>query len=201
MKKSGRKRVFACTSSSCRNSAFDAEPGAKRFAPADALRPSASAVRSQKENLLKTQDPQLSSLVGMPVSHVWFGHSSSLILELGALSEYVRPDGEIGSPVGIVTILVHFGWRIEGPRAIAGQSGESHRRQASVTQRLIGAEISEAETVGRIPELQLDLSNKLRLVTFTQEVGQPKWAVLFNQPQRAAIWVKGGRLHAETHLE
>lgn len=134
----------------------------------------------------------------MPISHVWFGHGSALFLELGALSEgRTRKDGSAGNPNGEVTVIADFGWRVERQRSIIGGAGDSKRRWASVSKKLRGASVLSAQTVGRIPELELQLSNGLWLVTFSRYEGQPTWAVLFRALGLGALHIKGGRLHVD----
>jgi hypothetical protein len=143
--------------------------------------------------------PSLAMLAGMVVSHVWFGHGSALFVELGELSEgRTRTDGSAGNPSGAVTVMVDSGWRVERARSILAGSGDSKRRMASASNKLLGASIVSAELVGRIPELQLQFSNGLWLVTFSRYEGQPGWAVLFGAPRLGALCVELGRLHVDT---
>ena len=142
--------------------------------------------------------PSLDLLIGKTVSHVWFGHGSALFLEIGALTESKRQNGELGNPKGELTVIADFGWRIEGQRSIVCGSGDSERRMSSAAQKLLGASVQAAQVAGRIPELQIELSNKLYLVTFSRYQGQPVWAVLFNSPQLGSLGVKGGRVIAES---
>jgi hypothetical protein len=135
----------------------------------------------------------------MPVSHIWFGIGSALFLELGALSEGRRQkDGTEGNPKGEVTVVADFGWRVERQRSILGASGDSKRRQVSSAGKLLGTTILSAQLVGRIPELQLQFSNGLWLVTFTRYEGQPTWAVLFRALGLGALCIKGGRPYVDT---
>jgi len=143
--------------------------------------------------------PSLALLAGMPISHVWFGYGSALFLELGVLSEgRKRKDGSIGNPRGEVTVTVDFGWRVERQRSILCGSGDSKRRWASVSEKLLGASVLTAQTVGRIPELELQLSNGLWLVTFSRYKGQPTWSVSLRALGLGALHIKGGRLHVDT---
>jgi hypothetical protein len=134
----------------------------------------------------------------MPISHVWFGHGSALFLELGALSEgRKRKDGSAGNPVGDVTVLVDFGWRIERQRSILCGSGESKQRCSNAANKLMGTTIMSAQLVGRIPELELSLSNNLWLTTFSRYEGQPTWSVLFRTARLGALCIKGGRPYVD----
>jgi hypothetical protein len=135
----------------------------------------------------------------MTVSHVWFGHGSALFLELGALSEgRKRKDGSTGNAMGEITVMIDFGWRVERQRSILCGSGDTRSRQASVSKKLLGASVLSAEVVGRIPELQLKLSNGLWLVTFTCYAGQPTWAVGFKALGLGWLCTKRGKLYVDS---
>ncbi|HPP47349.1 MAG TPA: hypothetical protein PLF25_07620, partial [Accumulibacter sp.] len=103
----------------------------------------------------------LNSLVGLPISHVWFGHGSALFLELGPLSVSRLQDGSPANPKGSITVMADFGWRIEKPRSIACGSGDPKSRCNAVARKLVGAMIADAQVIGRIPELYVEFSNGL----------------------------------------
>ena len=130
----------------------------------------------------------------MPVSHIWFGHGSALFLELGDLSERKRKDSSIGNPQGEVTVMADFGWRVERQKSILGGCGDSKKRWGSISKKILGANILSAQVVGRIPELQLQFSNGLWLVTFTRYEGQPTWAVNFKALGLGWLCVERGKL-------
>lgn len=135
----------------------------------------------------------------MTVSHVWFGHGSALFLELGALSDgrKRRKDGSVGNAQGEITVMVDFSWRVERQRSILCGSGDSKKSWASASKKLLGASVLSAQVVGRIPELELKLSNGLWLVTFTHYEGQPTWAVGFKALGLGWLCVKGGKLYVD----
>jgi len=139
----------------------------------------------------------LDSLVGMPISHVWFGHGSALFLELGPLSESRLQDGSPGNPKGTVTVMADFGWRIEKPRSIICGSGDAKTRCEAIAKGLVGTTVVDAQVLGRLPELYLELSNNQWLLTFGQYQGQPTWAVFFNARGCGALCVKGGHLRLD----
>ena len=139
--------------------------------------------------------PNLGLLIGMTISHVWLGYGSALFLELGMLTEgKKRKDDSIGNSKGEVTIIVDFDWRIEGCRSILGGSQDSRKRSISLSRKLLQASVISAQLVGRIPELQLQLSNGFWVVTFSHEKGQPSWAILFNALGLGSLGVERGKL-------
>lgn len=131
----------------------------------------------------------------MTVSHVWFGHGSALFLELGSLSQgKKRKDGSVGNPQGEITVMADYDWRVERQRSILGGSNDSPKRRVSISNKLLRATIVSAKTVGRIPELQLQLSNGLWVVTFCHDEGQPTWAVGFKSLGLGWLCVERGKL-------
>jgi hypothetical protein len=57
--------------------------------------------------------PFRNALIGKPVSHVWRGYGSAFFLEFGKLTPRKRKSGEAGNPMGELTLMVEWSWRIE----------------------------------------------------------------------------------------
>ena len=150
----------------------------------------------KEPKIVKTQ-AALNSLLGLPVTYVWFGDGEALFLELGELEATQRKDGSHGRPKGAVTITVYCSWRIESNRTIVCGSGDSKRRTASIEKRLVSSEVSDIQVLGRIPELRLRFSNNLWLQTFSRYAGQPDWGLLFRSPEFGGLGVKAGRLYLD----
>ncbi|HSH97492.1 MAG: hypothetical protein ACAH07_00845 [Methylophilaceae bacterium] len=132
----------------------------------------------------------------MVISNVWMGHGSALFLELGALSEgQIRRDGSVGSPQGEITVMVDFDWRIEKLRSILGGSHDTKKRCLFISKKLMNATITSAKLTGRLPELELQLSNGFWVVTFSHYAGQPSWVVFFKALGLGWLAVKNGKLH------
>ena len=141
-------------------------------------------------------DPSLDSLVGLSVSHFWFGDYSALYLELGDLkpSGRVRKDGSPTNPQGEFTVYAGFDWRIERPKSIFPSRRKSIRQLRSITAKLVGATVTSATTFGRIPELQIGFSNGLFIATFSLSPGDPEWSVSFNRQSTLHLCTVRGRL-------
>lgn len=138
--------------------------------------------------------PSLELLTGLTISHVWIGHGSALFLELGILSERIKRDGSIGNPQGEITVIVDFDWRVERKKSIMGGSHDERKHCIALSCKLLGAMIKTARVVGRIPELEIELSNNLWVSTFSHDKGQPTWAVMFKALKLGTLCVKRGCL-------
>ena len=140
-------------------------------------------------------EPTLELLSGMTISHVWLGHGTALFLELGKLSESrVTKAGHTGNPQGEVTVIIDYDWRVERQASIYFGSNNTKKHLRSATKKLLGANVLSAHIVGRLPELQIQLSNSLWLTTFSHDKGQPTWAVGFKTPNLGWLCVRRGKV-------
>ena len=112
-------------------------------------------------------------LVGLRVSHLWRGHGSALFLELGKLK---RP-GDRTNPQGVGSIMLEWSWRVEAPRSIAFGSWSSDRKIAAGVQSLRGRRVLAMSLVGRLPELELELTEGRWVHSFMTFEGAPMWTV------------------------
>jgi hypothetical protein len=139
----------------------------------------------------------IKEIEGYEISHVWLGHASCLFLELGALTQgNPRKDGSIGNSKGEITVCLNFCWRIEKKKSICIGTGASIKRLQNAIKELINTKIISAQTVGRLSELHIELSNNLWLTTFEQYSSQPSWSIHIRNPEEKEIEVKAGRLRA-----
>lgn len=137
------------------------------------------------------------ALLGLPVSHVWRGHGSALFVEFGELHAQKKQDGSMGNPTGEVTLMIEWSWRIEKPRSILGGSWSSERRWPGMFQKLIGAKVTDLQIVGHLPEIEVLLSNGLRIVSFMTGEGQPAWALICRTTPKLTLCVRKGKLYEE----
>jgi hypothetical protein len=141
--------------------------------------------------------PFIDALKGKPVANVWRGYGSAIFLEFGTLTERRRRDGTLGDPVGEITLMIEWSWRIERPRSILVGSWSSERRWPSIFRRLIGCEVTQVDFTGSLPEISLSLSNGLRVVSFMTADGQPSWALIARRPDLGSLCVQRGKLYVE----
>jgi len=117
-------------------------------------------------------------LVGLKVNHVWQGYGSAVFVEFGNLQEgRVRRDGSLGIPRGEWTLAIEGGWRIEGKRRIWCGSFSDRDRWPKALECLKASIVVSVSLYGRLPEIALDLSNGLHLLSMMTAEGDPEWAL------------------------
>jgi len=114
---------------------------------------------------------------GMPVSHVWRGHGSTLCIELGKLVPSARRNGSPGQAKGEIEMMIEWSWRIEGERSILCGSFSDEDIWAPSFARLLGQNVTDLVTFGRLPELMLSLSGGLHVSSFMTGEGDPAWTL------------------------
>ena len=144
-------------------------------------------------------EPFQHAIIGKPVSLVWQGYGSALFIEFGRLTASTkrRRDGSLCRPDGEITLMIEWSWRIEKPRSILGGSWSSERRWPGLFRKLTGASVTHLNTFGALPEIEVSLSNGLRVVSFMTAEGQPEWGLISRSNPKAVLGVKRGRLQLE----
>jgi len=134
------------------------------------------------------------ALIGLPVSHVWRGYGSALFLEFGQLkkSQVIRRDGTRGDPFGQTSLMIQWSWRIEGPRSILCGSWSEEEKWPSAFAKLLKAKVVGLSLLGRLNEIDVELSNGLHVVSFSTTDGQPQWA-LIDHVAGESLHIRGGR--------
>ena len=139
----------------------------------------------------------IEALIGKRVSHVWRGHGSAIFLEFGDLAPGVVRKGNESNPTGELSLMIQWSWRIENARSILGGSWSSEGKWRGMFAKVLGANVTDVEFFGRIPEVSVSLSNGRRVVSFSTVEGQPEWALVARKPALGNLCVKGGRLSVE----
>ena len=140
-------------------------------------------------------------LIGLPVSHVWRGHGSALFLEFGQLrpSNLIRRDGSSGNPRGEMSLMIEWSWRIEGRRSILCGSWSDEQKWPRTFGLMRGATMTNAALFGRLPEIELSLSNGIHLMSFMTAEGSPEWALIDRRGDKShSLSVRRGTLRHET---
>lgn len=135
-------------------------------------------------------------LIGLPVSRLWQGYGSAIFLEFGKVQPRQRRDGSPGNPRGEYTLMIEWSWRIEGKRRIWCGSWSEGVRWPRAFSRIQGATVASISLYGRLPELELTLSNGLHLLSMMTAEGDPSWALTRNLDDvPSSVGVRAGRLH------
>jgi hypothetical protein len=137
----------------------------------------------------------IAPLLGLPISHVWRGHGSALFLEFGALRQNRRRDGHLGEPTGEMSLMIEWSWRIEGRRRIICGSWSEERLWPRVFALLKKRTVTNVNLFGRLPELDVEISNGVHLLSFMTSEGNPSWTI-FDRRADTAKWlhVRHGQL-------
>jgi len=131
-------------------------------------------------------------LRGLPVSHVWRGHGSALFLEFGQLSPgKALAHGKVGNPQGQFGIMIEWSWRIEnGSKILCGSWSDDELWEPSF-KRLLGEQVVDAGCFGRLPEITVELTSGLHIVSFMTAEGEPEWTI-FDRTRSTgkATWIR-----------
>lgn len=141
-------------------------------------------------------EPFASSLIGLPISHVWRGYGSALFVEFGKLLPVARRDGSPGNPEGQVSLGVEWSWRIEDQTAIRCGSWSEEELWEPAFNTLRDAQVARCELFGALPEVIVTTVGGIRFLSFSTTDGQPQWH-LVDRRDGLPRWftVRRGRLH------
>jgi hypothetical protein len=73
--------------------------------------------------------------------------------------------------------MIEWSWRIEGRRSILCGSWSDEQKWPRAFKLVQNAKIVEAALFGRLPEIELSLSNGVHVLSFMTAEGNPEWAV------------------------
>ncbi|WP_133239457.1 hypothetical protein [Microvirga sp. KLBC 81] len=136
----------------------------------------------------KAVDKLLGELRGLSLSHIWRGYGSAIFCEFGTLRATYRRDGSLGAPAGIMSLMIEWSWRIErGDRILCG-SWSDDQHWSDVFSELLDAKVTQASLFGRIPEIEVSLSNGARILSFMTGEGLPAWT-LFDRRGSFESWL------------
>lgn len=132
-----------------------------------------------------------SALLSQPLSAVWQGHGSAILLEFGRLSPHVRRDGKAGNSQGDFTVMIQWSWRIESEDAIVCGSWSDEESWERAFKSLIGREVQDISIYGRLPELSIALAGGLYVTSFMTAEGQPEWTIFDHRSeQQKCGWIE-----------
>lgn len=136
------------------------------------------------------------SLVGMPISHIWRGYGSAMFLEFGTLKPIPNRDGSPGHPEGEISLGVEWSWRIEDATSIVCGTWSKEKRWEPSFDSMRNSRLVGCELFGALPEVAITTDGGFRFLSFSTTDGQPQWHLV---DRRADVprWftVRHGRLH------
>jgi hypothetical protein len=141
----------------------------------------------------------VSPMIGLPVSHVWRGYGSALFMELGELHNVRYKNGRVSrNPSGQMGVGIEWSWRIEGKKRIWCGSWSDESRWSRFFSMMLGSTVISVDVFGRLPEIDIHLSNGLHLLSMMTADGEPQWSIADRRdnPSRY-LSVKSGRLKIE----
>jgi hypothetical protein len=136
-------------------------------------------------------------LIGLPVTHLWQGHGSAIILEFGRLAVGGRRGGASRHPSGEMSLMIEWSWRIEGRRSILCGSWSEQRRRERGLAVLRDSVVADATLFGRLGEIDVGFANGAHLLSFMTAEGDPVWT-LFDRRDAEVRWIGVRRGLVET---
>jgi hypothetical protein len=130
----------------------------------------------------------VSPLIGLQLNHIWRGHGSALFLEFGELSSRLKRDGSVANPQGLWSLMIEWSWRIENASSILCGSWSDEALWRPAFSDLLGCMVLHVKTFGRLPEIEIGLSNELNVLSFMTAEGYPAWT-LFDRRKPQAQWI------------
>ncbi|MCY1640677.1 hypothetical protein [Methylorubrum sp. SL192] len=135
---------------------------------------------------------------GLAVAHVWRGHGSALLVELGALTSTTRRDGSPGEPQGEIGLMIEWSWRIEDGRSIVCGSWSDEDLWPPTFAHLLGRTVQNLSMFGRLQEVVLSLAGDLHVASFMTAEGDPAWTLFDRRgPRPVAVGSRSGVIAVE----
>lgn len=136
-----------------------------------------------------------SPMIGLPLSHLWRGYGSAIFLEFGELHQRLKRDGSKANPVGQMSLMIEWSWRIEDQTTIHCGSWSDERLWSDAFAAILGSRVKDVKTFGNLPEIEVSFSNGMRILSFMTAEGSPAWT-LFDRRGAHEQWlsVEGGTL-------
>jgi hypothetical protein len=129
----------------------------------------------------------------LPVSLVWRGQGTALLVELGRLTPTTRRDGTSGHAEGEIGIMIEWSWRVEDERTILCGSWSDEGLWQPTFAHLVGHRVDDIKTFGRLPEIQLSLSGGFHIVSFMTAEGDPEWTLFDRRgPKTITVGCRSG---------
>jgi hypothetical protein len=158
-------------------------------------------MKSKDDQAIRDEfDGVCAHLSGIPVTHIWRGYGSAIFIELGELKPgRLLRNGTPGNPKGPFSLRIEWSWRIEGKRRIWCGSWSDEERWPRAFRRLLGSTVSSISLFGRLPEIDIGLSNGLHVVSMMTAEGDPRWVLSERGKPGKGFMIKAGRLRMQPY--
>ena len=95
--------------------------------------------------------------------------------------------------------MIEWSWRVEESVSIICGSWSEKERWKPTVDLLLGATVVDATLFGRLPEVSVQLSNGMFVVSFMTAEGDPEWILLDRRDAKRvrSLSVRDGQLHVE----
>lgn len=140
------------------------------------------------------------ALIDQPLSYLWRGYGSAIVLEFGQLtpSTRTRPDGTPQNPRGEFSLMIEWSWRIESTTSILCGSWSDERLWEPTFDLIRNRAVTDLSVVGRLPEVVVALTEDHFVSSFMTAEGDPNWALLDRRGDAIrTLHVREGRLQTE----
>ena len=84
--------------------------------------------------------------------------------------------------------MIQWSWRIEDDHSIICGSWSDEDLWKKTFSQLLGNTVTQLSFFGRLPEIDLSLSNGLHVLSFMTADGQPEWTI-FDRSQAQERWL------------
>lgn len=94
-----------------------------------------------------------------------------------------------------MSLMIEWSWRIEDHASIRCGSWSEEDLWSSAFAAIIGSQVQDVKTFGYLPEIEVTLSNGMRVLSFMTTEGSPAWT-LFDRRGAYERWlsVEAGEL-------
>jgi hypothetical protein len=138
-------------------------------------------------------------MIGLSLNHIWRGHGSAIFLEFGELRPRLKRNGSTANPMGQMSLMIEWSWRIEDHAAVRCGSWSEEELWPDAFATILDSHVQDVKTFSHLPEIEVTFSNGMRILSFMTAEGSPAWT-LFDRRSAHERWlsVDAGILLAHT---
>ena len=125
----------------------------------------------------------LKIIEGAEITSAWRGYGSAIFVEFGNLSKRSGAKHEQGEQ----TLAVEWSWRLEGSDSVLVGSFDENAKMSDFPDMVVGKIVKSVLIFTGLKEIQLELSDSLRLLSFTTTSGDPQWCLRYNDTEHLCV--------------